>query len=73
MCNKECGINVEQLYTQYESEIDKNNGLVQWCLPKIIIESYLHKHIFYDYANEGKSCVPVSNETPIEWDKSDFE
>ena len=66
LCKQECCVNVEPLYTSYKNEIDDNNGLVPWCLPKIIIESYLHKHIFNDLANEDESCVPVLPATPIE-------
>ena len=73
MCNQECVVNVEPLYTSYKSEIDENDGLVQYCLPKIIIESYLHKHIFNNLANEDKFCVPVLPATPIEWKTSDYE
>ena len=73
MCNQECFLNVEPLYTSYKNEIDENNGLLKWFLPKIIIESYLHKHIFNDLANEGKSCVPVLTATSIEWKTRDHE
>ena len=73
MCKQECCVNVEPLYTSYKNEIDENDGLVPWCLPKIIIESYLHKHIFNDLVNEDESCVPVLPATSIEWKTSDYE
>ena len=72
MCKEYCVLNVETLNDTYEDDINNAGGMLPWCLPKLIIESYLEEHIFKNLASENPQCVPVSNTATHSWNTNEI-
>ena len=67
MCKDYCVLNVDSLNDTYEDDINNAGGMLPWCLPKLIIETYLEEHIFKNLKSVNPECVPVSNTATHSW------